>query len=92
VDPAAGYAAFDGPVLALFGTLDSQVTAEMNAPAAEEALAGNDDAAVVVVEGANHLFQTAETGEVTEYATLQETMREDVMDRMAAFIKLAASD
>ena len=60
------------PVLALFGELDVQVDAEQNRVALEEALsrAGNDDVTIVVFPTANHLFQDAVTGSVTEYATL----------------------
>jgi pimeloyl-ACP methyl ester carboxylesterase len=92
VDPAEGFSEFGGPVLALFGSMDLQVPAEMNVPAAKAALADNDDAVVRVVEGANHLFQTAETGEVSEYPSIQETMRPDVMNTVAEFVRLAASD
>jgi pimeloyl-ACP methyl ester carboxylesterase len=92
VDPAAGYAAYDGPVLALFGGKDRQVPPSMNLPLAEEALAGNEDAVVKVVEGANHLFQTTKTGYAEEYAQIEETMREDVMATIAEFVSLAASN
>ncbi|MCL0098935.1 alpha/beta hydrolase [Dehalococcoidia bacterium] len=60
------------PVLALFGELDVQVDAAQNRAALEEALAraGNDDVTVVVFPTANHLFQDAVTGCVTEYPLL----------------------
>ncbi len=34
---------------------------------------GNEDVAIVELEGLNHLFQTAETGAPSEYATIEET-------------------
>ncbi|MCQ8185748.1 alpha/beta hydrolase family protein [Parvularcula maris] len=92
VDPAAGYDGYDGPVLALFGSKDTQVPVSMNLPLAEEALAGNEDAVIQVVDGANHLFQTAGTGRAEEYAEIEETMCEDVMETIAEFINLAASN
>ena len=61
------------PVLALFGELDSQVPAEMNAVAMAEALteAGNADFTLFTFPGANHLFQAAVTGSISEYAELK---------------------
>lgn len=61
----------DVPVLVLLGELDTQVAANQNAPAFEAGLAGNPDATIVIIEGANHLFQAAETGGVEEYALLE---------------------
>lgn len=80
-DPAADWAQTTVPVLAIFGGLDVQVDAEQNAPAVEAALAeaGNDDATVVVLPGANHLFQAATTGSVSEYSTLPGTFTPDLI-------------
>lgn len=78
------YAGIDVPLLALFGSLDSQVPAARNAAAARALL--GDGALIETVEGVNHLFQTAQTGAVAEYAVIDETMREDVMERIADFI------
>ena len=83
LDPLAQHCAADVPTLALFGSLDSQVAAGPNAAAAR-ALPNLE---VRVVEGANHLFQDANTGAVSEYATIEETMREDVMEEVAAWIE-----
>jgi pimeloyl-ACP methyl ester carboxylesterase len=71
-DPAPDWAQTTVPVLAIFGGKDVQVDAEQNAPALETALeqAGNENFEIVVLPDANHLFQVAETGSPTEYATL----------------------
>jgi pimeloyl-ACP methyl ester carboxylesterase len=71
-DPALDWAQTTVPVLAFFGGNDVQVDAEQNAPALEAALeeAGNEDYEIVVLPKANHLFQEADTGGVSEYATL----------------------
>jgi len=71
-DPGQDWERVKVPVLALFGELDVQVDVAQNRPALEEALAraGNDDLTVVVFPTANHLFQDAVTGCVTEYARL----------------------
>lgn len=61
------------PALALFGELDSQVPASMNAPAIAEALteADNPDFTVFIFPKANHLFQRAVTGSIAEYGDLE---------------------
>ena len=69
-DPAEYAAACRCPVLAVYGTLDVQVDAEMNAPVMAEALAGVAGSGVEVLEGANHLFQAASTGSIEEYPAL----------------------
>jgi pimeloyl-ACP methyl ester carboxylesterase len=49
------------PVLAVFGTLDPQVVASREAPAARSALAGNPCGQVVVLDGLSHWFQEGAT-------------------------------
>jgi pimeloyl-ACP methyl ester carboxylesterase len=72
-DPAPDWAQTTVPVLAILGELDTQVDADQNAPLIEAALteAGNEDFEIVVLEGANHLFQKAETGSPQEYGALE---------------------
>src|SRR5690606_25916111 len=69
-DPAPAWAQTTVPVLASVGDVEVRVPAEQNAPAVEAALAGNDDVSIVILPGANHLFQAATTGHPGEYATL----------------------
>lgn len=71
-DPGEDWAQVTVPVLAIFAELDVQVDPEQNTEAFERAMAqaGNDDFTVVVLSGANHLFQPAETGGPWEYPTL----------------------
>lgn len=71
-DPSPDWAQTTIPVLAIFGGKDVQVDAEQNGPAIEAALeeAGNENYEVVVLPDANHLFQQAETGGLSEYGTL----------------------
>lgn len=72
-DPAPTLAQVTVPVLAIFGELDLQVPAEMNEAAMETILAeaGNEDYTIVTLPKANHLFQSAGTGSISEYATLE---------------------
>jgi pimeloyl-ACP methyl ester carboxylesterase len=69
-DPADEIAAVSCPVLALFGSLDIQVPPDLNREPMETALAANPVHEVIVFEGANHLFQSAVTGSIEEYAAL----------------------
>ena len=63
------------PVLALNGSKDFQVLPDINLEGIKNALekAGNNDVTVKQLEGLNHLFQTAETGSMQEYNTIEET-------------------
>jgi fermentation-respiration switch protein FrsA (DUF1100 family) len=70
-DPADEISAVSCPVLALYGSLDIQVPPERNLEPIQMALAGNPLARVLVIDGANHLFQAAVEGSVEEYATLE---------------------
>jgi len=88
-DPAIDLHKVTCPVLALIGTKDTQVPAKQNLPAIRQALeaAGNRHFEVVEMPGLNHLFQTAQTGSVSEYAAIQETMSPAVLGRIASWIQ-----
>ncbi len=85
-DPAPTLMALDIPVLALIGSLDLQVSAEENIPALEAALAANPGATVVELGGLNHLFQTATTGAVAEYAEIDETFAPSAIDVITSWV------
>jgi hypothetical protein len=85
-DPAPALAALDVPALALYGALDLQVPPDQSAPPMRAALAGDEGSEVVVFPGLNHLFQTAETGSITEYGQIEETMAPEVLDAVTAWI------
>ena len=72
-DPGPVLERLSVPVLALFGELDTQVHAEINAAAMVAALSAvaNPDFTLFVLPGANHLFQTAVTGSISEYSELK---------------------
>ena len=76
------------PVLAVFGELDVQVPAEPNAAAIDQALeeAGNPDYTVIVLPGVNHLFQSAETGSVSEYVLLDAGFAPGLLDTVTDWI------
>ncbi len=73
-DPTGAIGRMPVPGLALYGSLDQQVSDELNAPRMADALAGGrrPESRVIVMPGKNHLFQTARTGGVDEYALLDD--------------------
>ena len=88
-DPAPVLAQVEVPVLALFGENDLQVPAETNRAAVEAALESGGNAAYTakVLPGLNHLFQTSETGAVSQYSQIEETMAVAVLEKVAGWIQ-----
>ncbi len=76
------------PVLAINGEKDLQVPPEENLHAIEEALktGGNKDYTIKELPDLNHLFQTAETGAVSEYAKIEETISPTALKMIADWI------
>ena len=85
-DPAPTLRQVRRPVLAINGSLDLQVPPAQSLPAIRAALAGNPDAEVDELPGLNHLFQTAKTGGVGEYAQIEETISPLALDTMTRWI------
>jgi uncharacterized protein len=74
------------PVLALFGRLDMQVPPAQNEPPVRAALARNNAATIAVLDGANHLFQSARTGQPTEYPTLEKAFVPGFLEQISAWV------
>lgn len=72
------------PVLALYGGKDVQVSPEVNYDAMLRIAPPN--VIVRLYEDHNHLFQHAETGSVTEYRKISETISPDVLADIVGFI------
>jgi pimeloyl-ACP methyl ester carboxylesterase len=87
-DPAVDWERVRVPVLALFGVLDVQVDLWQNRAGMLAALnhAGNGDVTVAVFPRANHLFQQATTGSVTEYASLPAMFVPRFLETISAWI------
>lgn len=87
-DPRSALENINIPVLALNGSKDIQVSSQQNLPVIEEALksAGNKNYQIVELEGLNHMLQHSETGAVTEYGKIEETMSEDALKIIANWI------
>jgi len=77
------------PVLAINGALDKQVLPGDNLPAMEQALreGGNTHFVVKELPGLNHLFQTAKTGNIDEYAKIEETIAPLALETIAQWIE-----
>ncbi len=88
-DPAVFWIKVRCPVLALNGDRDIQVNAAQNLPAIKAAVkkGGNRKVKTVALPGLNHLFQQAETGAISEYATIEETFSPSALGLMTAWIR-----
>lgn len=88
-DPKTALRKVTCPVLALNGELDLQVPPKENLAAIAEALedAGNTDYTLKELPKLNHLFQTAETGAVSEYAKIEETISPAALEIIGDWIE-----
>jgi len=87
-DPGPTLAQVTCPVLALFCERDIQVDVNENLPVMESIFfeAGHTDYLVRELPELNHLFQTAETGVIEEYAQIEETFSPAALDVIGAWI------
>jgi pimeloyl-ACP methyl ester carboxylesterase len=87
-DPAPALAKLACPVLVLDGSKDLQIPPAQNLPAIRKALedGGNKHFEIDELPGLNHLFQTAKTGSITEYAQIEETISPVALDKIAGWI------
>lgn len=76
------------PVLALNGEKDLQVPPKQNLPAIEKALTegGNPNFKIMELDNLNHLFQHCETGAISEYGQIEETISPEVLEIMTEWI------
>lgn len=74
------------PILALGGSLDTQVPTAENLGFIRQALVANDQATVVELPGLNHMFQHARSGTIGEIADIEETFAPHVMSMIAEWI------
>ena len=89
-DPAKDLSEVKCSVLAINGSKDTQVNAETNLAAIKEMLTknGNNHFEVRELPGLNHLLQTANTGNVSEYEKIDETMSPEAMNIISGWIKI----
>lgn len=87
-DPAADWAAVDVPILAIFGANDTQVPGPRNELALRTAVATGQgaDLTTIILPGANHLFQAAETGLVAEYRQLADAFTPEFLPTLVDWV------
>lgn len=87
-DPYPVLTKVDVPVLALNGAKDKQVPADENLAAIEKALSegGNKNFKTMKLKNLNHLFQPAETGAISEYGEIEETISPKVLEIIVEWI------
>jgi len=86
-DPAKTLRTVTCPVLVVNGELDLQVPPQQNLPPIAAALAeGNPDFTIVKMPSLNHLLQTATTGSVAEYGTIEETIAPAALDVLTKWL------
>lgn len=87
-DPAEALAGVKVPVLAFFGERDMQVPPAVNRAPFEAALAraSNQQVTIKVFPEANHLFQTARTGNPSEYSALPKMFVPALLDDLSAWV------
>ncbi|WP_444931615.1 alpha/beta hydrolase family protein [Microbulbifer sp. SSSA002] len=76
------------PLLALNGSLDFQVDAEMNLGNLEKVLSksSHKDYEIIKLDKLNHLFQTAKTGSDAEYAKIEESFSPGALKIMTSWL------
>ncbi len=77
------------PVLALNGEKDVQVPPKENLKAIENSLkkADNKNFKVLELKGLNHLFQSSNTGSISEYAMIEETISPVALEEILNWLK-----
>lgn len=87
-DPKPALLKLTCPVLAIYGSKDLQVDPAQNKPVLEDAFTTSKHADWLVEElpGLNHLLQTANTGAVSEYSQIEETMSPAALELIGSWV------
>ena len=88
-DPGSTLRKVTCPVLAINGEKDQQVPSKENLNAIKQALevGGNNNYIIKELLGLNHLLQTAETGSISEYGKIEETMSPSALQIIGDWIQ-----
>lgn len=89
-DPSGNIRRITCPVFALNGTKDVQVDAEMNLSALRRLLPPNSQTLIKSYADLNHLFQHCTTGRPDEYAEMEETISEEVLEDIVTWLSSLA--
>lgn len=85
-DPTSAIQKTACPVMAINGEKDKQVDAAINMTALKKLLPKNENHLLKTYTGLNHLFQHCSSGDVNEYAQIEETISPEVMEDIARWI------
>jgi pimeloyl-ACP methyl ester carboxylesterase len=86
VEPSTYWSKVTVPTLILNGSKDRQVSSTINLPAIQHAIPDTTLLTVKEVEGVNHLFQQCETGSISEYGMIEQTIDPLVLDLISSWI------
>lgn len=87
-DPVVAMRKIKCPTLAIFGEKDMQVPVSMNKAALSAAFEGRKQLLeIVIIKDANHLFQKAETGSVSEYYKLEKKFEDTFLQTIETWLK-----
>jgi fermentation-respiration switch protein FrsA (DUF1100 family) len=88
-DPQPTLAQLRIPVLAINGDKDVQVIAEQNITGIVSSMqeGAAEQLTTRIFPGLNHLFQAATTGQVSEYAQIEQTIHPEVLEYVSTWIK-----
>ena len=87
IDPSDYWSKVSAPILILNGGKDVQVSAVINTNAIQGALPESTESKLVIIDGANHLFQTSQTGQISEYAGIEQTIDPAVLMVISDWIR-----
>lgn len=85
-DPIQDISKVKCPVMALDGSLDSQVIASSNLKSIKDNLPVSQKNLIKEYPGLNHLFQHCQTGSLMEYNVIEETISTEVLQDIANWI------
>jgi len=88
-DPVPIFSQVRCPVLALNGENDMQVPADENLNSIQKILmdAGNKSITIKKLPKLNHLFQTSQTGSISEYSEIEETISLEVLEIISDWLR-----
>lgn len=88
LDVKSQYICLNCPALLLFGEKDKQIDATENMAVITEAVKTNHktNISIRLIEGVNHMFQTANTGSEYEYVQIEETISPEVLKLLSEWI------
>ena len=86
-NPEEYFKGLNCPLLAVYGEKDFQVPAKENSKALKSSMKRNKiKGEIVLIDDANHLFQTSETGLLDEYSQIEETISPEALSLLLKWL------